>query len=146
MARLVLVVVAVLLSGCKAKTSVAQPSLEAFVNYVAQKRTGEAEKLLAEGTSMSGANPGTELKEGIAEHPVVAIGDFDWSRFKLEGEEVQPDGRRVLRLLSDICLKAEDSSGGCTRPNQYRVTARMVNAGGAWLVESAFYEAVSLVR
>lgn len=146
MSRAVFVVVGMLLVGCKPKTSVAQPTLEAFVTYVAQKRTGEAEMLLAEGTSMAGANPGTSLKEGVAEHPVVAIGDYDWTRFKLEGEEVRADGSRVLRLISDICLKAEDSSGGCTRPNQYRVTARLVNAGGPWLIESSYYEALSLVR
>jgi len=132
------------LTACKAKPTPAQIALDAYVASAA--RSVYPEEALADGASVSGTQTGGEPVEGSVEAPHENMGVLEWVRTKLVKETVLPNGDHRVDLMVDLCMRAENSNGGCTRPNTYSYNAVMRNEGGTWKVAGATVALFNSVR
>jgi hypothetical protein len=145
---LALIVLGTALAACS-KSSVAQPGFEALIESIAHLKPDAS--TLAEGSTMNRIELGTggEPHDGTVDVPLIQVGLFEWTKYKLEKDEPLPSGDRILTISADICMRPDDADntvGTCTRPNSYRFRALMRNQAGAWKVAGAAFTNSAIIR
>lgn len=131
---LVLVALAAMtLAGCKKKPTPAQLAAATYAE-LATRLDPRAADSTTEGRQPRHDVSGGEPTAGDYQACGESAGVLDWVRAAPVAETPAADGAVRVEVALDLCMRAEDSNGGCTRPNTYTALALMRLEEGAWKV------------
>ena len=133
--------------ACSKKPSVAQPALEGFIDSVAHVAPDTA-FLTPEGSKYTPVDRGTDgpPTEGTFEVPMINVGRYEWTRYKLEKEE-KVGADLLITVVGSICMRPDEPDNAtCNRPNDYRFRALMRNEGSGWKVAGLSTMMINQVR